>query len=324
MLEKQNETGCSPLVGIGLPVRNGAAYLREALESLIAQTHKNIELVISDNVSGDNTQKICEEYARKDPRIRYIRQKESLASFTHFDFVRSKAGGDYFMWACHDDLWDPRFIEKCLAKYKEASSANSGQDPIVVFPNFCTFDDSGKVMKYNQKKYFPFSLTLYKRIRTYLLFKLTYGKDEIRYGLWKRGAPADKLLASVDRDNVYVLKALLTGYFAAVPETLFFKRIPAQPPVDVSKRRTSLQLLTALPHDYPFETPDDWVRTRKRGLSFKTAAKEFVANRIQAAKYSYLFWLSIFQSPALSGNEKAKLFFWNLYSYLRSFWSGHV
>ncbi len=312
-----------PLVSIGLCVRNGGNYLREALDSLLAQTYKNFELIISDNVSRDDTQKICQEYARRDPRIRYIRQKESLKSFAHFDFTKNEARGEYFMWACHDDLWDQRFIEKCLAKHKEIHLPTE-QSPIVVFPNFYTFDDSGKVMKYDPKKYFPLPHNLYERVRIYLTYKLKYGKDEIRYGLWKRNIPADKISADIDKDNVYVLKALLSGYFAAVPETLFFKRVPAQSPIEASKRKVSVNFLTALPQDFSFETADDWIRIRRKNLSFKTIAKEFVADRIQAVKYSYLFWLCIVRSPALNKSERVKLSFWNFYSYLKSLWSGHV
>src|SRR6266853_631610 len=63
-----------PIVSVGLPVYNGEAYLRQVLESVLAQTFTEFELVISDNASTDGTEKICREYAAADPRIRWHRQ----------------------------------------------------------------------------------------------------------------------------------------------------------------------------------------------------------------------------------------------------------
>ena len=179
------------LVSIGLCVWNGDKYLREAIDSLLSQTYKNFEFIISDNASTDDTQNICEEYARADKRIRYIRQTENIGSFRNYDFVRRESKGTYFLYTSNDDLWDSRFIEKCLAKFKEDPGA------MVVFPNFCTFDDSGRVMMYYTHEYFPFARDLYGRLRTYMLSRSRYGKSTIIYGLWKKHTPADRILMDV-------------------------------------------------------------------------------------------------------------------------------
>ena len=65
----------APKVSIGLPVYNGADYLRTALESIVGQTFADIEITISDNASTDDTQRICEEFADRDSRIRYSRNR---------------------------------------------------------------------------------------------------------------------------------------------------------------------------------------------------------------------------------------------------------
>lgn len=100
------------LVSVGLPVYNGSKFLRRALDSLLGQTYKNFELIVSDNASTDDTGVICEKYAAQDARIRYIRQKENIGGLKNFNFVLSLARGEYFMWAAHDDWWDPFFIER--------------------------------------------------------------------------------------------------------------------------------------------------------------------------------------------------------------------
>ena len=70
--------GQKPFVSIGLPVYNGGDYLEEALESIAAQTYRNYEVVISDNASTDRTADICESYAARDPRIRYVRNPVNI------------------------------------------------------------------------------------------------------------------------------------------------------------------------------------------------------------------------------------------------------
>lgn len=101
---------CNPAVSIGMPVYNGAQYIREALDSLLAQTFTDFELIISDNASSDMTQGICEEYARRDSRIRYVRQGENKGAAANFRFVLDCARADLFMWAAYDDLWAPNYL----------------------------------------------------------------------------------------------------------------------------------------------------------------------------------------------------------------------
>jgi len=98
------------LVTIGLPAYS-ASGLRKALDSLLSQTYSNFELVISDDASKDDTQRICMEYAKRDPRVKYIRQEVNLGQVGNFNFVWNQAKGDFFMMASDDDWWHPKFIE---------------------------------------------------------------------------------------------------------------------------------------------------------------------------------------------------------------------
>jgi glycosyltransferase involved in cell wall biosynthesis len=102
----------TPQVSIGMPVYNGEPFIRDALDSLLAQTFTDFELIISDNASTDGTEAICREYAAKDDRIRYVRQAENRGSTANFQFVLDEAGGEYFMWAAADDIKSSDFIEQ--------------------------------------------------------------------------------------------------------------------------------------------------------------------------------------------------------------------
>jgi glycosyltransferase involved in cell wall biosynthesis len=103
-----------PLVSIGVPIYNAEKFLVERINSLIHQTHKNIEIIISDNASTDTTEKICKKFAEKDVRIKYIRQKNNMGAMWNFMFVLENANGKYFTWAAADDLISPEYIEKCI------------------------------------------------------------------------------------------------------------------------------------------------------------------------------------------------------------------
>ena len=98
------------LVSIGVPVFNGEEFIGKTLDSLINQTYKNIEIIISDNHSTDNTEKICKKFENLDDRIKYFRQKRSIDVNENFNFTLSKATGHYFMWNAADDLRSRDFI----------------------------------------------------------------------------------------------------------------------------------------------------------------------------------------------------------------------
>src|SRR5690349_19086459 len=113
----------SPSVSIGMPVFNAGRHLHEALDSLLAQTHSDFELIISDNGSADGTSEICDAYAAKDSRIRLFRQPENIGPARNFAFVLDEARSPFFMFAAHDDLWEPTFIERLLARLREEPHA---------------------------------------------------------------------------------------------------------------------------------------------------------------------------------------------------------
>ena len=103
-----------PRVSIGMPVFNGATYIRDALDSLLAQTYADFEIIIADNASTDATEATCREYTMRDSRIRYVRHRENRGIVANFQHVLDEAVGDYFMWAAADDTWDPQWIETLL------------------------------------------------------------------------------------------------------------------------------------------------------------------------------------------------------------------
>ncbi len=214
-----------PLVSIGMPVYNGAKHLREALESLRAQTYRDFEIFISDNASTDATPEICAEYAKKDSRIRYVRQKENIGAIRNFGFVKREACGTYFMWAAHDDRWDPKFIETCLGALEADPSR------VLAMSDFTRFDETnGEVERYGIQRALPSAREPYPRLKQHILFYLQDGKGVPIYGLWRRGEIHD---ISLPDDWFYfpvrfIFEALFRGSAGLISKTLYFKRAALQ------------------------------------------------------------------------------------------------
>jgi len=101
-----------PNITVGIPVYNGEKFIRKRIENLLSQTFKDFEIIISDNASTDATAKICQEYAKKDKRIRYIQQGKKIGQFPNFYFLLDEAKCKYFVWASVDDIWGENFLEK--------------------------------------------------------------------------------------------------------------------------------------------------------------------------------------------------------------------
>ena len=107
-----NSSKAGPKVSIGMPVYNAGYFLRERLDNILSQTFADFELIISDNASTDSTLSICEEYSKKDKRIRCFRREKNMGGFWNFSFVLQQAKYELFVWAAVDDKWNADFLEK--------------------------------------------------------------------------------------------------------------------------------------------------------------------------------------------------------------------
>ena len=101
-------------VSIGMPVYNGAKYIRETLDSVLNQTYADFILLISDNASTDNTGEICQDYAARDERIFYIRHPKNIGAAGNYERCFAPTISEYFRWQNADDTVEPTLIEKCV------------------------------------------------------------------------------------------------------------------------------------------------------------------------------------------------------------------
>ena len=108
-----------PLVTLGVPVRNGGEMLRAALDAILAQDYPNIEVIISDNCSSDETPEIAADFARRHPNARIVRQPEPLPAFSNFMWLVDHAMGEYFAWCAHDDLRSSDFVSSLVRGFEQ-------------------------------------------------------------------------------------------------------------------------------------------------------------------------------------------------------------
>ena len=126
-------------VDILLATYNGEKYLAEQIESILNQTYKDINLIISDDNSSDSSLKIIEEYAKKDDRIKVFKQEKNLGIVSNFEFLISKVNSKYFMFSDQDDIWNENKVEKTLKKIQDTDSD-------IIFTDLLVVDDKLNVL----------------------------------------------------------------------------------------------------------------------------------------------------------------------------------
>jgi len=121
-------------------VFNGTSFLRSAIESNLAQTFEDFELIISDNASTDDTPQICAEYARRDPRVRIVRQEQNCGVNLNHAKVFDLARGELFRWAAVDDIPAKDLLEHAVTLL---------EDPLLVayVPDAVNIDGSGRLVR---------------------------------------------------------------------------------------------------------------------------------------------------------------------------------
>jgi glycosyltransferase involved in cell wall biosynthesis len=208
----------APLVSVGVPVYNGGSDIARALETLLAQTHTYLEIIISDNASTDNTGAVCREFAARDPRVIYHRYEKNRGPAANFENVLHRATGAFFMWAAHDDYWHPEFVAANLANLLR-------DNEVIASVSEVTFVDRGEVRPLRPwvpAGTAPLLGSVGANLRRYVR---NPGMNTRFYGLFRRAVllecvPFDPYSGA---DWTFVARTLAFGKYAEVPRPLFFR-----------------------------------------------------------------------------------------------------
>ena len=206
------------LVSIGVPVYNGQQFLSETLNSLLAQTYAHLELIICDNCSTDGTEEIGRAYAEKDPRVRYYRNATNIGVDRNFNLAFSLSRGEYFKWACADEVCSPELVESC------AQILDTRPEVVLCYPKTRLIEKSGAIVNDYEDMLDIQAKSPNKRLA--LLFwnlrmcNAAFGL--IRSSAIKQTRPYGSFSNS---DLPFLAELILRGGFVELPERLFSRRI---------------------------------------------------------------------------------------------------
>jgi len=209
-----------PRVSVGLCVYNGENYLEPALDSLLAQTYTDFELIVSDNGSADRTEAICRERAARDHRVRYVRHDVNRGTHWNFAHALGLARGEYFRWAAHDDVCAPEFLERCV------EVLDRDPDVILCMPGTVDIDERGDELceyEWTARSDAPDPVA---RFRDLVRIRRAFPC----FGLVRRAAfeQAPLRLDSLAWDKVLLAELGLYGRVRVLPDKLFLHREHAE------------------------------------------------------------------------------------------------
>lgn len=127
-----------PLVTVGMPVYNCERHLSQAIDSVLAQSLTDFELIVSDNASTDATASIVQRYMQRDSRIRYQRFDENQGAPANWNAVALAARGRYLKWLAGTDEMAPNLLEECVR------TLETRPDVVLVFGRTRWMDDQGR------------------------------------------------------------------------------------------------------------------------------------------------------------------------------------
>jgi len=185
----------------------------------VRQDYANLEIVVADNASTDETTDIVRRFVERDSRVRLERSEVLLPASQNFNRVYRATTGPYFMWAADDDLRDPSYVRRCLKALEASPTA------VMACTGLRFIDASGAIVEADYARYDNpdmSSTSTVERVRTLLR---RGGWYEV-YGLIRRDALEQTHLFqdTYGPDVLLVLELALLGPVLKIPEILFFYR----------------------------------------------------------------------------------------------------
>ena len=269
--------GCmrmSPRVSIGMPVYNGEDFIREAVDSILGQTFTDLELVISDNGSTDQTEAICRDYAEGDKRVRYYRSEINRGAAWNYNRVFALSSAEYFKWAAADDVCAPDMLQQ----YVDVLDRN--RQAIVCYCETKIIDERGSVVRDYEDHMnleLPRARDRFDQMMRYL------GECNAVFGLVRsRVMKRTPLIGSFLGSDVCLLVELsLYGQVVKIPEYLFFRRV--HPEASSCKSGVIKQMEFFNPAKKPGIALPTW---RKIVENFRSIAR----TPTPVAEKCFLFW----------------------------------
>jgi glycosyltransferase involved in cell wall biosynthesis len=169
-------------ISIGMTAYNSEKFIGDSIQSLLAQTTQDFKILISDDASNDGTEEVCRRWTTIDKRVYYVKQECNLGPRANYEYVFKKCDTEYFMWASHDDVWMPTFIEKCISELED------NQDAGFVITRWTVESRTIPLLR----RFFLPSMAFVadpdpiKRMISFTSLPFSSFKDNLTYGIWRR------------------------------------------------------------------------------------------------------------------------------------------
>ncbi|MEM7142392.1 MAG: glycosyltransferase family 2 protein [Actinomycetota bacterium] len=225
----------SPVLSVGVPVYNGENYLASCLQSLVAQTLTDIEIVVADNKSTDGSLAIARDFAERDERVRVLEADENLGAAWNYNRLVAETSGRYFCWTPHDDERTPG----AFAAAVEALDA-AGPDTVLAYTRAVFIDADGDEIE-PDPDVFAFAQARPFRRLVGALHALNLASPVL--GVMRRDALESSRLIDSFAGSDYVLlsEMAMLGRTIEVPELGFRRRMHAQSSREAQKSRADVQ-----------------------------------------------------------------------------------
>ncbi|CFQ78971.1 TPA: glycosyltransferase family 2 protein [Streptococcus agalactiae] len=314
-------------VSLVIPVYNGANHIKETLESIIAQTYPNLEILIIDDGSTDNTSTICQKYVSKDKRMKYIYKKNGGQSSARNLGVKLSTS-NWIAFLDSDDLCSPFYIE-CLVRIQHETGADLVITGIEDHPCYRTAKLSFDKLSYSVLSVEETLIEMY--YDNYGISPL--GKLYSKGLLLKYPYPIGKI--HEDTDTTYKLIASSTRIALSKEKTVYVKGQPNST-TRQSYKENMLYYFEAMQHNRDFILEHYSDKELIDALNYKTViGGMWIVNKLlEGDKYDYInslrseyrkYYKSILFNKRVTIKEKIKYFSFissmNLFLFLKKFYN---
>lgn len=228
-----------------MPVFNDVDYIEKSIQSVLKQSYKNFELVISDDQSTDGSADICKNYEQSDSRIKYIRQPKNLGISKNMKFLLDQSNSEFFIWAADDDLWAVDFLKVLV------NTLENNPDYLSAFTTYTHINEKDEIidipLDYNYE-----GKSAKQRIKKLILEP----SDAFGYGLFRRKSIKSVKFPvwvwpnkNVSWNNIYptLFFYLAKGNYKQVyGEPLFFNRIKERTNHSLTRKNKAFHLFALL------------------------------------------------------------------------------
>lgn len=225
----------TPRTVLGMTLYNNAQHLREATDSILAQTQSDFVLLMLDDGSREDVEAIARDYERRDGRVRYFRHQQRQGMVPTWREVvdiarRDYPGAEYFAWVSDHDRWDPRWLA-CMLEELDAHPA-----AVLAYPQTLRIDERGALVE-KEPRVFETSAVASARERWRRFCWNGFGSGDMVYGLMRlRALAASGVFRPVlNPDRLLIAELCRQGEIRQVRAPLWFRRQSGAASVDRQK-----------------------------------------------------------------------------------------